>query len=88
MSAGTPSSWGFLLIIIFVAPCVAFALLSKYCQKQPIERRVSSGGPESWEPDPWISRGEGLGNRLGRKCTTRLDSVVCEEAVMYAFYYS
>ena len=32
---------GFLLIIIFVAPCVAFALLSKYCQKPSPEQKVS-----------------------------------------------
>ena len=31
---------GFLLIIVFVVPCVAFALLSKYFQKQPLKRKV------------------------------------------------
>ena len=32
---------GFLLIVVFVVPCVGFALLSKYCQKQTRKRRVS-----------------------------------------------
>ena len=32
---------GFLLIVVFVVPCVAFALLSKYCQKQTRKRKVS-----------------------------------------------
>ena len=32
---------GFLLIIIFVVPCVGFALFSKYCQKQTRRKRVS-----------------------------------------------
>ena len=32
---------GFLLIVVFVVPCVGFALLSKYCQKQRRKRRVS-----------------------------------------------
>ena len=31
---------GFLLVAVFVVPCVAFALLSKYCQKQRRKRRV------------------------------------------------
>jgi hypothetical protein len=30
---------GFLLVAVFVVPCVAFALLSKYCQKQRRKRR-------------------------------------------------
>jgi hypothetical protein len=30
---------GFLLIVVFVVPCVGFALLSKYCQKQTRKRR-------------------------------------------------
>ena len=33
---------GFLLVAVFVIPCVAFALLSKYCQKQRRKRRVST----------------------------------------------
>ena len=31
---------GFILILVFVLPCVLFALLAKYCQKQPIRRKV------------------------------------------------
>lgn len=33
---------GFLLIVVFVIPCVGFALLSKYCQKQRRKKKVSS----------------------------------------------
>lgn len=32
---------GFLLIVVFVVPCVGFALFSKHCQKQTRKRRVS-----------------------------------------------
>ncbi len=32
--------FGFLLVAICVMPCIAFALLSKYCQKQPLKRKV------------------------------------------------
>ena len=37
---------GFLLIIIFVVPCVGFALFSKYCQKQTRRKRVSHNTTE------------------------------------------
>lgn len=42
---------GFLLIIIFVAPCVAFALLSKYCQKQATDQKRKSRYSGTYQDD-------------------------------------